>query len=237
VGISVVQTKNQLITSATATHTFVFPTSVTPGNWIVIVWRQGTDNRTPNTPTAGAGSYSPTLDFTMNSGTTANRVYCWSGQHTGTATDTFQLTIQSSATAIGGFQAFELSGVDVSGTPRGSSATQALSSGTSGNLIASPGIDLTADDIIIGALSESKAGWGTLTAPSGFTTRLSNNSAGAVTSTWVGDRLTAGSGITGAWTITSSRAVFTGYQVYLQAPGGGGGGGSTAGNLLTLGVG
>lgn len=234
-GIAVVQQKSQLITSATATHTVTFASNVTPGNWIVIVWRQGTDNRTPGTPTAGAGSFSPTLDFTTNSGNTVNRVYCWSGQHTGTATDTFQIAISGGSTSIGGFQIYELSGVDVSGTPRGGSATQSLSAGTSGNLIASPGIDLTADDFVVGVLAESKAGWGTLTAPAGFTTRLNNNSSGAVISTWVGDRTTSGTGITGAWTITSSRAVFTGYQVYLQAPGGGGG--STAGNLLTLGVG
>jgi hypothetical protein len=51
----------------------------------------------------------------------------------------------------------------------------------------------------------------------------------------VGDNATAGSGIEGSATITISRVVYSGYQVFLQS--GGGGGGSAAKNLLLLGVG
>jgi hypothetical protein len=57
--------------------------------------------------------------------------------------------------------------------------------------------------------------WGTLTSPSGFTTRQNVNS-GTANSHWVGDNLTAGSNITGAASNTTSRAIVTGYQIYLE---------------------
>lgn len=215
--IAIVQQKNQTISSLTNSHAVTFPANVTVGNWVVIIWRQGTNNRTPGVPAPSAGTWSGVQDFLASAGTTNYRVYCWSAQQTVAATDTYTISISGGLTSTGGIQAYELSGVDVSGTPRGSGATQSLASSTSWNLIASPGITLNSGDIIIGAASESNSGWGTLTAPSGFTTRVSSTSS-PYTSTWIGDNLTAGSGITGAASTTTSRAVYTGYQVYLAAP-------------------
>jgi hypothetical protein len=57
---------------------------------------------------------------------------------------------------------------------------------------------------------------------------------GTANSHWVGDNLTAGSNITGAASNTTSRAIVTGYKIYLEAAAGGG---SAAKNLLLLGVG
>lgn len=231
--IAIVQTKNQTISSLTSSHPVTFPANVTVGNWVVIIWRQGTNNRTPGVPAPSAGTWSGVQDFLASAGTTNYRVYCWSAQQTVAATDTYTISISGGLTSIGAIVAYELSGVDVSGTPRGSGATQTLGSSTSWNLIASPGITLNSGDIIIGAASESNSGWGTLTAPSGFTTRVSSTSS-PYTSTWIGDNLTAGSGITGAASTTTPRAVYTGYQVYLQA---GSAAASTGQHLLTLGVG
>lgn len=215
--ISIVQQKTATISSLSNSHTVVFNANVTVGNWVVIIWRQGTNNRTPNVPTPAAGSWSGVQDFLASNSTTNYRVYCWSAQQTTAATDTY--TISISSTSLGAIQAYELSGVDVSGTPRGGSGTQFLGSSSSWNLIASPGITLNSGDIVIGAASEANSGWGTLTAPSGFTTRVSSTSS-PYTSTWIGDNLTAGSGITGAASTTTPRAVYTGYQIYLQASSG-----------------
>jgi hypothetical protein len=130
---------------------------------------------------------------------------------------------------------YELSGVDTGGTPRGSGATQNLTTTTSWNLIASPGATLPSGGILIGAAGTTvlSVSWGTLTSPSGFTTRQNVNS-GTGFSHWVGDNLTAGSNITGAASNTTSRAIVTGYKIYLEAAAGGG---SAAKNLLLLGVG
>ena len=217
--ISIVQTKNATISSATGSHVVTFNSQVTVGNWVVIAWRQGTNNRTPGVPVPSAGTWSGSQDFLASNGTSNSRIYQWSAQHTGAATDTYTITIAGSNTAVGVIQAWELSGVDTSGTPRGGSGTQNLASSSSWNLIASPGVTLASGDIIIGAAGEAAAGWGTLTAPSGFTTRFSSALSPA-TSTWMGDNLTAGSGITGAASTTIARAVYTGYQIYLQASSG-----------------
>lgn len=232
--IAVVQTKTQAISSLSSSHQIQFPANVTVGNWVVIVWRQGTDNRTPGVPAPSAGTWSGVQDFLASTGGTTSRVYCWSAQQTGAATDTYTITI-SGGTSLAGIVAYELSGVDTGGTPRGGSGTQNLGSVTSWNLIASPGVDLTSGDIIIGAAGTTiNASWGTLTAPSAFTTVISNNTS-PWQSTWCGYDLTAATGITGAASNTSLRGIVTGYQVYKQTPAAGGGG--TSGNLLTLGVG
>jgi len=229
--VGIVQTKNVTVSSLTTSHVLTFNSSVTVGNWVVIAWRQGTNNRTPGVPAPSAGTWSGSQDFLASNGTTNARIYCWSAQHTGTATDTYTITIGGSNTAVGVIQGWELSGVDASGTPRGGSGTQSLASSSSWNLIASPGVDLASGDIIIGAAGEANAGWGTLTAPSGFTSRFSSATSPA-TSTWMGDNLTAGTGITGAASTTIARAVYTGYQIYKQPAAV-----SAAKNLLLLGVG
>ena len=216
----VVQTKVQAITSSSNSHQVQFPTPVTLGNWVVIIWRQFTSGRTPGVPSPAAGTWSGVQDFLATPGGTSGRIYCWSAQQTGAATDTYTITISGGLTSLGGIVAYELSGVDVGGTPRGGSGTQILSSTNSWNLIASPGISLSSGDIIIGAAGVDAASWGTLTAPSGFDTEHSST-VSPWSSTWVGDRTTAGSGITGAASNTTPRVIYTGYQVYKQAPSGG----------------
>jgi hypothetical protein len=231
--VAVVQTKTATISTSTATHPVTFNASVSVGNWVVIIWRQGTANRSPGTPVPSAGTWSGVQDFLASNGTNAGRIYCFSAQQTGSGTDTYTITLTGSNAGTGVIQAYELSGVDAT-TPRGSSGTQTPASSTSWKVIATPGITLTDGDLIIGAGGENNANWGTLTTPSGFTTRLNTNTSPA-TSTWVGENATAGSGIEGSATITNSRVVYSGYQVFLQS--GGGGGGSAAKNLLLLGVG
>jgi hypothetical protein len=215
----IVQTKVQAITSSSNSHQVQFAAPVTLGNWVVIIWRQFTTGRTPGVPSPAAGTWSGVQDFLATPGGTSGRIYCWSAQQTGAATDTYTITISGGLTGLGGIVAYELSGVDVTGTPRGASGTQTLSSTTSWKLIASPGISLTSGDVIIGAAGVDAASWGTLTAPSGFDTEHSST-VSPWTSTWVGDRTTAGSGITGAASNTTSRVIYTGYQVYLQASSG-----------------
>lgn len=218
----IVQTKIQATTTAATTNVVQFASNVAVGNWVVIVWRQGTNNRTPGVPSPSAGTWSGVQDFLASTGGTSGRIYCWSAQQTGAPTDTYTLTIQSSLTSTGGIVAYELSGIDTGGTPRGGSGTQNLASTTSWNLIASPGITLDAGDIVIAAAGADAVSWGTLTTPSGFDTDQSSTTA-PWTSTWIGDRTTAGTGITGAASISTQRAVYTGYQVYKQAPAAGGG--------------
>ena len=218
--VAVVQTKTATISTSNATHPVTFNANVTPGSWVVIFWRQGTANRTPGIPVPSAGTWSGVQDFLASNGTTSGRVYCWSAQHTGTATDTYTITLAGSNAGTGVIQAFELSGVDATGTPRGAGGTQFTgTSGTSWNVVPSPGVTLTSGDIILGAAAENLSGWGTLTAPSGFTTAFSANT-GPATSAWIGHNLTTGT-ITGPFTISTSRAVYTGYQIYLQSGGGG----------------
>lgn len=232
--VSVVQTKVKLESSLTATHTLVFDSSVTVGNWVVILWRRGTNNRSPGVPSPSAGTWSGVQDYFATSGSTnIGDFWQWSAQQTVAATDTYTITISGSATSLGAIVGWELSGVDVSGTPRGDIGTQNLASATSFNLIGGSGITLTDGDILIGAASTQNASWGTLTAPSNFTTRLSNNSTSGTIATFAGDRLTAGSGITAGASITTGRSVTTGYAVYKQTSGGA----VAAKTLLLLGVG
>jgi hypothetical protein len=162
-------------------------------------------------------------DFVTTNAAADSRIYCWSAQQTGSATNTYTTTIASSLSSAGVLIGYELSGVDAGGTPRGSGATQNLTTTTSWNLIASPGVTLPSGGIIIGAAGSTLLGvsWGTLTSPSGFSTRQNVNS-GTGFSHWVGDNLTAGSGITGAASNTTSRAIVTGYQIYLEAAAAGG---------------
>lgn len=217
--IVVEKVKVQPITSLSNSHQVQFSGNVAVGNWVVIVWKQGTSNRTPGVPSPAAGTWSGTQDFLASPGGTTGRIYCWSAQQTGSATDTYTITISGGLTSIGGIVAYELSGVDAGGTPRGGSATQLLSSTSSWNLIASPGITLDSGDIIIGAAGTDQTSWGTLIAPSGFDTDQSSNASPWV-STWVGDRTTPGTGITGAASNSTPRAIYTGYQVYRQASSG-----------------
>lgn len=219
--IAIVQTKVQATGTAASTNVVQFAANVTVGNWVVILWRQGTNSRAPGVPVPSAGTWSGVQDFLSSTGGTTGRIYCWSAQQTGSATDTYTITIASSLTSTGGIVAYELSGVDTGGTPRGGSGTQSLATTTSWNLIASPGITLDSGDIIIGAAGADTVSWGTLTSPSGFTTDQSSVTA-PWTSTWIGDSLTAGSGITGAASNTTSRPIYTGYQVYKTAAAAGG---------------
>ena len=220
--IAIVQTKVQTTTTAATTNVVQFAANVSVGNWVVIVWRQGTSNRAPGIPSPSAGTWSGVQDFLASTGGTTGRIYCWSAQHTGAATDTYTITISGGLTSTGGIVAYELSGVDVGGSPRGGSATQNLATTTSWNLIASPGVDLTSGDIIIGAAGADAVSWGTLTTPSGFDTDQSSTTA-PWTSTWIGDRTASGTGITGAASNTTSRPIYTGYQIYKQEPAAGGG--------------
>lgn len=217
--VAVVQTKVQAISSLTNSHQVQFPANVTVGNWVVIIWRQGTANRTPGIPSPAAGTWSGSQDFLTGPGGTTGRIYCWSAQQTGSATDTYTITISGGLTSVGGIVAFELSGVDTGGAPRGGNGTQTLSSTNSWNLIASPGVNLSSGDFIIAAAGTDATSWGTLTPPSGFDTEQSSNIS-PWQSTWVGDRATAGTGITGAASNTINRAIYTGYQIYKQASSG-----------------
>ena len=220
--VAIVQSKAQSTGTAATTNQLQFDSNVTVGNWVVIIWRQGTDNRAPGIPVPGAGTWSGVQDFLATPGGTVSRIYCWSAQQTGSATNTYTTTIASSLTSTGVMVGYELSGVDTGGTPRGSTATQSLATTTSWNLIASPGVTLPTGGIIIGAAATAiNASWGTLTTPSGFATVQNSNTAPG-NSVWVGDNLTAGSGITGAASNTTSRAIITGYQIYLQQAAAGG---------------
>lgn len=221
--VAIVQTKVQTTSTAATTNQLQFDANVTVGNWVVIIWRQGSGNRTPGVPVPGAGTWSGVQDFLTTNAATESRIYCWSAQQTGSATNTYTTTIASSLTSTGVMIGYELSGVDTGGTPRGSGATQNLTTTTSWNLIASPGVTLPSGGILIGAAGTTLLGvsWGTLTSPSGFTTRQNVNS-GTAFSHWVGDNLTAGSNITGAASNTTSRAIVTGYQIYLEAAAAGG---------------
>jgi len=218
VAVAIVQTKVQTTSTAATTNQLQFDSNVTVGNWVVIIWRQGSGNRTPGVPVPNAGTWSGVQDFLTTNAATDSRIYCWSAQQTGSATSTYTTTIASSLTSAGVMIGYELSGVDTGGTPRGSGATQNLTTTTSWNLIASPGVTLPSGGILIGAAGTTLLGvsWGTLTSPSGFTTRQNVNS-GTANSHWVGDNLTAGSNITGAASNTTSRAIVTGYQIYLEA--------------------
>jgi hypothetical protein len=235
VAVAIVQTKVQTTSTAATTNQLQFDSNVTVGNWVVIIWRQGSGNRSPGIPVPSAGTWSGVQDFLTTNAATESRIYCWSAQQTGSATNTYTTTIASSLTSTGVMIGYELSGVDTGGTPRGSGATQNLTTTTSWNLIASPGATLPSGGILIGAAGTTvlSVSWGTLTSPSGFTTRQNVNS-GTGFSHWVGDNLTAGSNITGAASNTTSRAIVTGYKIYLEAAAGGG---SAAKNLLLLGVG
>jgi hypothetical protein len=230
--ITLTQSKTAAITTLTSTHTLTFDASVAVGSWVVIVWRAGTANRTPSVPSPGAGTWSGAQDFTAGAVNTLGRVFCWSAQHTVSATATFTITL-TGGTGYGTLAGYELAGVDVSGTPRGGSATQSLASSSSWNLIASPGITINSGEFFVGGASDPGSGWGTLTAPSGFTTSISSSSGTGQISVWLGYRSTSGTGVTGAASTTVARATVNGYQVYLPEPAGG----STAKNLLLLGVG
>lgn len=233
--VAIVQTKVQTTSTAATTNQLQFDSNVTVGNWVVIIWRQATSNRTPGIPVPSAGTWSGVQDFLTTNAATESRIYCWSAEQTGSATNTYTTTIASSLTSAGVMIGYELSGVDTGGTPRGSGGTQNLTTTTSWNLIASPGVTLPSGGILIGAAGTTSliASWGTLTSPSGFTTRQNVNS-GTGVSHWVGDNLTAGSDITGAASNTTSRAIVTGHQIYLEAAADFG---SAAKNLLLLGVG
>ncbi len=214
--VAIVQSKAQSTGTAATTNQLQFDSNVTVGNWVVIIWRQGTDNRAPGIPAPGAGTWSGVQDFLATPGGTVSRIYCWSAQQTGSATNTYTTTIAGGLSSTGVMVGYELSGVDTGGTPRGGSGTQSLASTTSWNLIASPGVTLPSGGIIIGAAGTAiNASWGTLTTPSGFATVQNSNTAPG-NSVWVGDNLTAGSGITGAASNTTSRAIVTGYQIYLE---------------------
>ena len=222
--VAIVQTKAQITSTAATTNQLQFDSNVTVGNWVVIMWRQGTNSRTPGIPAPGAGTWSGVQDFsTSNTGASDSRIFCWSAQQTGSATNTYTTTISGGLTSAGVMVGWELSGVDTGGTPRGGSGTQSLATTTSWNLIASPGVTLPSGGVIIGAAGTTLIGvsWGTLTSPSGFATRQSANS-GTAFSNWFGDNMTAGSGITGAASNVTSRAIVTGYQIYLEAPAAGG---------------
>jgi len=223
VAVAIVQTKVQTTSTAATTNQLQFDSNVTVGNWVVLIWRQGSGNRTPGIPVAAAGTWSGVQDFVTTNAATDSRIYCWSAQQTGSATNTYTTTIASSLSSAGVLIGYELSGIDTGGTPRGSGGTQNLTTTTSWNLIASPGVTLPSGGIIIGAAGSSLLGvsWGTLTSPSGFSTRQNANS-GTGASHWVGDNLTAGSGITGAASNTTNRAIVTGYQIYLEAAAAGG---------------
>lgn len=220
--VAIVQSKAQSTGTAATTNQLQFDSNVTVGNWVVIIWRQGTDNRAPGIPAPGAGTWSGVQDFLATPGGTVSRIYCWSAQQTGSATNTYTTTIAGGLSSTGVMVGYELSGVDTGGTPRGGSGTQSLGSTTSWNLIASPGVTLPSGGIIIGAAGTAiNASWGTLTTPSGFATVQNSNTAPG-NSVWVGDNLTAGSGITGAASNTTSRAIITGYQIYLEQAAAGG---------------
>ena len=221
--VAIVQTKVQTTSTAATTNQLQFDSNVTVGNWVVIIWRQGSGNRSPGIPVPSAGTWSGVQDFLTTNAATESRIYCWSAQQTGSATNTYTTTIASSLTSTGVMIGYELSGVDTGGTPRGSGATQNLTTTTSWNLIASPGVTLPSGGILIGAAGTTLLGvsWGTLTSPSGFTTRQNVNS-GTANSHWVGDNLTAGTNITGAASNTTSRAIVTGYQIYLEEAAAGG---------------
>ncbi len=220
--VAIVQSKAQSTGTAATTNQLQFDSNVTVGNWVVIIWRQGTDNRAPGIPAPGAGTWSGVQDFLATPGGTVSRIYCWSAQQIGSATNTYTTTIAGGLSSTGVMVGYELSGVDTGGTPRGSTATQSLASTTSWNLIASPGVTLPSGGIIIGAAGTAiNASWGTLTTPSGFATVQNSNTAPG-NSVWVGDNLTAGSGITGAASNTTSRAIVTGYQIYLEEAAAGG---------------
>lgn len=220
--VAIVQSKAQSTGTAATTNQLQFDSNVTVGNWVVIIWRQGTDNRAPGIPAPGAGTWSGVQDFLATPGGTVSRIYCWSAQQTGSATNTYTTTIAGGLSSTGVMVGYELSGVDTGGTPRGGTATQSLATTTSWNLIASPGVTLPSGGIIIGAAGTAiNASWGTLTTPSGFATVQNSNTAPG-NSVWVGDNLTAGSGITGAASNTTSRAIVTGYQIYLEQAAGGG---------------
>ena len=199
--ISLTQSKTAAITTLTSTHTLTFDTSVTVGSWVVIVWRAGTANRTPSVPSPGAGTWSGIQDFAAGAANSLGRVFCWSAQHTVSGTQTFTITL-TGGTGVGTLAGYELSGVDVSGTPRGGSATQSLASSTSWNLIASPGITVNSGEFVVGGASEANNGWGTLTPPSGFSTSISSSSGTGQTSVWLGYRSTAGTNVTGAASTT-----------------------------------
>jgi len=221
--VAIVQSKAQSTGTAATTNQLQFDSNVTVGNWVVIIWRQGTDNRTPGIPAPGAGTWSGVQDFLATPGGTVSRIYCWSAQQTGSATNTYTTTISGGLSSTGVMIGYELSGVDTGGTPRGGSGTQSLSATTSWNLIASPGVTLPTGAVIIGAAGTTiNASWGTLTTPSGFATAQNSNTAPG-NSVWVGSNLTAGSGITGAASNTTSRAIITGYQIYLEEAAAGGG--------------
>lgn len=220
--VAIVQSKAQSTGTAATTNQLQFDSNVTVGNWVVIIWRQGTDNRAPGIPVPGAGTWSGVQDFLATPGGTVSRIYCWSAQQTGSATNTYTTTIAGGLSSTGVMVGYELSGVDTGGTPRGGTATQSLATTTSWNLIASPGVTLPSGGIIIGAAGTAiNASWGTLTTPSGFATVQNSNTAPG-NSVWVGDNLTAGSGITGAASNTTNRAIITGYQIYLEQAAGGG---------------
>lgn len=220
--VAIVQSKAQSTGTAATTNQLQFDSNVTVGNWVVIIWRQGTDNRAPGIPAPGAGTWSGVQDFLATPGGTVSRIYCWSAQQTGSATNTYTTTIAGGLSSTGVMVGYELSGVDTGGTPRGGTATQSLATTTSWNLIASPGATLPSGGIIIGAAGTAiNASWGTLTTPSGFATVQNSNTAPG-NSVWVGDNLTAGSGITGAASNTTSRAIVTGYQIYLEEAAAGG---------------
>jgi hypothetical protein len=236
VAISVRQSKVQPITSATTSHQIVLDQSVLDGSWMVFLWRQGTDNRTPSVPSATSGTFSGTQDFLATTGTNiAGRVFCWSGQQSGSGNTTYTITV-SAASSTGSIVAYELTGVDVSGTPRGGGGTRSLASATSHDVIASPGVDLSSGDIIVAAAATNSTSWGTLTAPSNFSSEVATNTTTGSISTWIGQRTSAANGIVANLSITTSRAIVCGHQVYKQS-GGGGGGNAGAGNLLLLGVG
>jgi hypothetical protein len=222
VPITITQSKTAFITSASTSHPVTFDSPTTVGSWVVIVWRQGTDNRTPSVPVPSAGTWSGQQDWLATTGSNiAGRLFCWSAQQTGSGTATYTITV-SAATATGSISAYELAGVDVSGTPRGGSGTQSLTTATSHNVIASPGIDLSSGNIVVAGAATNSTSWGTLTAPSNFSSDIATNTTTGSISTWIGQRTASGTGITAQLSITTTRPVVTGYQVYLQEPAAGG---------------
>ena len=199
--VAVVQETELVVSSVSGTWTLNFASAVTAGNVVVLIGLMRTNSRSFGTPTtSGSGTFSSVV----TSGTLIFSLSMWSAIENGSGNTQYQVTINSSLTAIGVLQAYELSGADgAAATSTDSNPGQASS--TSPKMTTASGLTIPSGGIMIGSITTTtNASWGAFTDPTNFTRDYQTNT-GTAASTFHGNSTTAASGVTGTATITTAR--------------------------------
>lgn len=213
--VAVVQSTNAVISTGSGTWTFTFASAVAQNNVVVLIAKNGTNNRTLQTPTGGGGTFSA---IQTNGGTAVGALYLWSKSESNTGVTSYTITIATN-TSIGVVYGWELSGTN--GASAASSGTGTQSTATTSPQMVDTGLTVASGGIMIGAISTQVFNtWGTFTTPTNFTSRY-QSTASPASSVFFGDSTTAASGVTGQATTTTSRAVYGLAATWIQPATGG----------------